>query len=275
MKIYISADMEGLAGVVHVDQTRRTGKDFERTRAWMTREVNAAVAGAFDGGATAVLVNDSHADGRNLLLEELDRRVELVTGDLKPLSMVQGVDGGFDAAFFVGYHAGAATRAAVLDHTYFGKVVHALRVGDRAFNETALNALVAGTHGVPVALVTGDDATCAQAREVLGEVQTVAVKSSITRYAARTLHPEEACRRIREAARAAIDRVPSLRPFRPDPPYDLQVTFHNAAMADIAELVPDTLRLSAVGCGYRTTDPARLLQVLVAWTILAATTVPA
>lgn len=276
MRIFISADMEGVAGVVHVDQTRRTGHDYERARAWMTREVNAAVAGAYDAGAQAVLVNDSHGDMRNFLLDELDPRVELVSGDLKPLSMVQGVDGGFDAAFFVGYHAGASSRLGVLDHTYYGKVVHAVTVGGRPYNETALNALVAGAHGVPVALVTGDETTCAQAREVLsgcGELTVVPVKTAITRYAARSLHPQEACRRIREGARAAVGRVGTLRPFRPAGPHDLEVTFHHAAMADAAELVPDTTRVDAVRCAYRAADPERLLRVLIAWTILAASTV--
>lgn len=271
MRIYVSVDMEGIAGVVHVDQTRRTGKDYERARAWMTREVNAAIAGAIEGGATAVLVNDSHGDMRNLLLEELDERVEIVSGDLKPMSMVQGVEAGFDAAFFVGYHAGASSHAGILDHTYYGKVVHALTVGGRPWNETAINALVAGVHGVPVALVTGDETTCAQAREILGaDVSVVPVKTAITRFAARTLHPTEACRRIRAAARAAVGRAGGLHPFKPAPPYDLEVTFHASALADAAELVPDTKRVDGVRCGYRTNDPERLLRVLIAWTILAA-----
>jgi len=222
-----------------------------------------------------VLVNDSHGDMRNFVLEELDARVELISGDLKPMSMVQGVDAGFDAALFVGYHAGASSRAGILDHTYYGKVVHDVKVGGRPFNETALNALVAGAYGVPVVLVTGDEATCAQAKEILGDVHTVAVKSAITRYSARSLHPEEACKRIREGARTAMGCIATAKPFRVPPPLDLEVAFHNAAMADAAELVPDTARLDGVRCGYRTDDPARMLRVLIAWTHLAASTIPA
>ena len=274
MRIFVSADMEGVAGVLHVDQTRRTGKDYERARLWMTREVNAAIGGAYDGGAKAVLVNDSHGDMRNFVLEELDARVELISGSLKPLSMVQGVDGGYDAAFFVGYHAGASSRHGILDHTYYGLVVHEVKVGGRPFNETALNALVAGSHGVPVALVTGDEATCAQAREVLGDIQTVAVKSAVSRYSARSLHPEEACRRIRDGARTAMGRISTLRPFVVAPPLDLEVAFHNAAMADAAELLPDTKRVDGVRCSYRADEPGRMLRVLLAWTHLAASTVP-
>src|SRR5947207_3017620 len=144
MQVYISVDMEGVAGVVHVDQTRRTGHDYERARRWMTAEANAAVLGAFDAGATAVLVNDSHGDMRNLILEELDPRAEILSGSLKPLSMVQGVAPTFGAALFVGYHAGAGSQAGILDHTYYGRVVARLRVGGRDWNEAALNAAVCG-----------------------------------------------------------------------------------------------------------------------------------
>src|SRR5688572_3280268 len=120
MRVYLSVDLEGVAGVVHVDQTRRSGHDYERARRWMTAEANAAVRGAYEAGASAVLINDAHADMRNFILEELDPRVELISGHLKPLSMVEGVSDRFDAACFVGYHAGASSRAGILDHTYFG-----------------------------------------------------------------------------------------------------------------------------------------------------------
>src|SRR6266702_3982388 len=123
MNVYISVDMEGCAGVVHLDQTRRTGSDYERARKWMTGEANAAVLGAFDAGAAAVLVNDSHGDMRNLFLEAMDPRAEILSGSLKPLSMVQGVSPEFGAALFVGYHAGAGSHAGILDHTYYGRVV--------------------------------------------------------------------------------------------------------------------------------------------------------
>ena len=169
MQVFVSVDMEGVAGVVHVDQTRRTGHDYERAREWMTAECNAAVQGAFLGGATSVIVNDSHADMRNLLIDRLDTRVELISGSLKPLSMVQGIRRADSCALFVGYHAGAASRAGILDHTYYSRVVVRLRVGDRDWNETAINAAVCGSLGVPVGLVTGDETKCEQARPQLGD----------------------------------------------------------------------------------------------------------
>jgi D-amino peptidase len=274
MQVYLSVDMEGVAGVVHVDQTRRTGHDYERARRWMTAEASAAIAGAFEAGATAVLVNDSHGDMRNLVLEELDPRAELISGSLKPLSMVQGATADFTCALFVGYHAGAGSRAGILDHTYYGRVVARCRVGGRDWNETAINAAVCGALGVPVALVTGDSTVCAQAREHLGEVETVAVKEAITRYAARSLHPSHARERIRVAAAVAVRRARegAYRPFRPPPPHELEIDFVNAACADAAELVPHTIRKDGLTCAYRAEDAPTLIQVIQAWTTLAGTT---
>jgi D-amino peptidase len=275
MQVYLSVDMEGVAGVVHVDQTRRTGHDYERARRWMTAEASAAIAGCFEAGATAVLVNDSHGDMRNFVLEELDPRAELISGSLKPLSMVQGVGREFGCALFVGYHAGAGSRAGILDHTYYGRVVNRLRVGGRDWNETAINAAVCGAAGVPVALVTGDSTVCAQAREHLGDVETVAVKEAITRYAARALHPTAAREQIRVASARAVKRARegAFKPFTPKPPFELEIDFVNAACADAAELVPHTRRTTGLTCAYKAEDPHTLLQVIQAWTVLAGTTI--
>lgn len=273
MRVYISVDMEGVAGVVHVDQTRRTGRDYEKARRWMTAEANAAVAGAFDAGAETVLVNDSHGDMRNLVLDELDPRAEIISGGLKPLSMVEGHPG-HGAALFVGYHAGAGSRAGILEHTYFGRVVARCRVNGRDFNETGLNALACGAAGVPVALVTGDTTACEQARALLGEVETVEVKSALTRYAARSLHPKTACERIREASVRAVRRAGegAFAPLRPEPPLRLEIDFVNAGCADGAELVPGTERTAGTTTAYEAQEPAALIRVVQAWTRLAGTT---
>jgi D-amino peptidase len=273
MKVYVSIDMEGVAGVVHVDQTRRTGHDYEQARRWMTSEANAAIAGAFDGGATEVLVNDSHADMRNLLLDDLDRRATFILGSLKPRSMVEG-GARYAVALFVGYHAGAGSRAAILDHTYHGSVVTGCRVGGKSFNEAAINAAVLGEQGVPVALVTGDAETCAQARETLGYVETVAVKEGITRYAARCLPPAEAQARIRDAAERAVRlaREGTFRPFVPPRPLHLEVDYVNSACADAAELVPGTMRTRGASTAFDAEDAQTMLRVLRAWTILAGST---
>ena len=275
MRVYVSVDMEGVAGVVHVDQTRRAGHDYERARRWMTAEANAAILGAYDGGATAIIVNDSHGDMRNLAIDDLDPRAEVISGSLKPMSMAEGISVGLGCALFVGYHAGAGSRAGILDHTYYGKVVGRLRVNGRDWNETAINAAVCGALGIPVALVTGDETTCAQAREVLGDVETVSVKAAITRYAARSVHPNVAQDRIRAGARRAVERAAAgaFAPFTPDPPLSLEIDFVNSACADAAELVPDTRRTAGLTCAYSADSAVTLLRVIQAWTMLAGTTI--
>jgi len=244
MRVYISTDMEGVAGVVHEDQTNplepRHAGEYNRSRRLMTNEANAAIAGALDAGATRVVVNDSHWDMRNLLAEELNPAAELLSGSPKRLSMVEGVDQGFDAAMFIGYHAMAGTRDAVIDHTYTSRVYQA-RINAAPVGELALNAAMSGEHGVPVALVTGDQALVAEAKALLGEgVETVVVKNAVGRFAARSLAPSVACMRIRSAAVAALKRKHSA--FRFQPPIRLEVDFIVSQMADMAELVPGAER---------------------------------
>ncbi|WP_437332035.1 M55 family metallopeptidase [Sorangium sp. So ce394] len=283
MFVLISIDLEGCAGVVHVDQTRRGGGDYERARAWMSREANAAALGAFEAGATRVVVNDSHADMRNLLFEELDPRVEVISGALKPLSMVQGMDAGQPAAaFFVGYHGGAGLRASVLDHTYYGAVVGEIRLHPASgaaddpglwVDEAAINALVLGEAGVPVALVTGDEAVTAHASERFPGVTTVAVKSSITRYSARSIHPEEACRRIRAAASEALRGLARVRPYTLPPPIGVTFSLLTTAYADAAELVPGVVRLDARRVSYVAPSAREVLRAVLAITKIAGTVV--
>src|SRR5215218_3933736 len=210
MRVYISVDMEGIAGVVHEDQTdpiqSRHAGEYNRFRRLMTQEANAAIAGAVDAGASGMVVNDSHWLMRNLLAEELDPAAELLSGGPKRWSMVEGIDGGFDAAMFIGYHARAGTPNATIDHTYTSRVYEA-RINGQPVGELALNAAMAGTHGVPVALVSGDQALAAEARALLGtQLETVVVKEAVGRFAARSLPPVVACQRIRTGAASALGR---------------------------------------------------------------------
>ena len=195
MRVYISVDMEGIAGVVHESQTDPTTPAFAakygRFRRLMTAEANAAVEGALAAGATRVVVNDSHWFMRNLLAEELHEAAELVSGDPKPRSMMQEIDqpGGFDAALCIGYHARAGTRNAILDHTYADRI-HEVRLNGKPVGELGLNAALAGVHGVPVALVSGDSALAAEAKDLLGDgVATVIVKEAVSRHAAKSVAP--------------------------------------------------------------------------------------
>jgi D-amino peptidase len=265
VRVYVSVDMEGVAGVVHADQTRRGRGGYAEAAELMTLEANAAAQGAFDAGAEVVLVNDSHGDMRNLLLDRLDSRVQVITGNLKPFSMAEGLDGGaFDVALFVGYHGGAGTQAAILDHTYRGNVVAQVRLGGRAMNEAALNALVAGAAGTPVGLVTGDESTCAQCRSLLGDIETVSVKWAMGRLAARSLHPEVARQRIREAATRVLQTHERFRPYRVDPPLVLEIDMISTAMVDAASLMPGTERPAPRTVRYVADDVQTMFRAMLA-----------
>jgi D-amino peptidase len=256
MQVYISVDMEGIAGVVHEDQTdpiepRHVG-EYNRFQRLMTNEANAAIAGAVEAGATGILVNDSHWLMRNLLAEELNPKAELMSGGPKRLSMVEGIDRGFDAAMFIGYHARAGTRDATIDHTYTSRVYEA-RINGQPVGELALNAAMAGLHKVPVALVSGDQALGAEAKALLGtDVETVIVKEAVGRFAARSLAPSVACERIRAAAVAALRRKHA--PFTFKPPLRLEVDFIVSQMADMAELVPGSSRMGGRTVSYAGDD---------------------
>src|SRR5256884_8358281 len=184
--------MEGIAGVVHESQTDPTSPahaaEYGRCRRLMTAEANAAIEGARAGGPSKIVVSDRHWFMRNLLAEELHQAAELLSGDPKPRSMVEGIEAGFDAALFIGYHARAGTRHAILDHTYADRI-HEVRLNGRPVGELGINAALAGVAGVPVALVSGDAALAAEARQLLGDgVATVEVKAADSRYPAQCLH---------------------------------------------------------------------------------------
>jgi D-amino peptidase len=267
MRVYISVDMEGVAGVVHEDQTDpidpRHAGEYNRFRRLMTSEANAAVEGALAAGAAHVLVNDSHWLMRNLLAEELHPAAELLSGGPKLRSMVEGVDLGFDAAMFVGYHAMAGTASAVIDHTYTS-IVHQVRLNGRPAGELAINAALAGIHGVPVVLVSGDQALAAEAKELLGDgVEAVVVKHAVGRFAARSVSPAESCRRIREGATAALRR--KHEPLELERPIRLEVEFALTQMADMAELVPGSVRTGGRTIEYVHDD---YMEVFRAWRAL-------
>jgi D-amino peptidase len=256
VRVYISVDMEGVAGVAHEDQTDPTdprhAAEYNRSCRLMTAEANAAIEGALAAGATRVLVNDSHWLMRNLLPDELHPSAELVSGSPKLRSMMEGIELGFDAALCIGYHARAGTAMAVIDHTYTSRV-HEARLNGRPVGELGLNAALAGTWDVPVALVSGDQALAAEARDLLGdEVETVVVKHAVGRFAARSLAPAEACRRIRAGVAAALGRPH--QPLRLESPAQLEVELALTQMADLAELVPGSVRTGGRTISYRHED---------------------
>jgi D-amino peptidase len=232
--------MEGVSGVVFGDHVSPKEKEYERFRKLMTAEANAAVEGALDGGATRVVVNDSHALMTNVLIEDLNPRATLISGSPKPFGMMEGIGPDVDAVFLVGYHGASGAGAAVLEHTWSGRVVE-LALNDRVVGETGLNAALAGAYGVPVVLVTGDRAVTEEAAALLGGIETVAVKEGITRTSARCLHPQAAQEGIRQAARRALKL--SVPPFVIPPPITVRVAFQRALHADLAAMIPGSERV--------------------------------
>jgi D-amino peptidase len=252
-KVFISVDMEGIWGVVHGSQTSSDSPEYGPARKWMADDVNAVVAGLFDAGAAEVVVNDSHGSMRNIIADALDPRASLISGTPKPLSMMQGIDGSFDACVFVGYHARAGSAPAVLDHTISGSVVRAIRVNGREMPELGLNAAIAGCFNVPVIMLTGDTETCAQAKSILGDgLVTVAVKEAVGRYAAKNLPLDEARKRLKEGAADALRKSPRAAAFRLSPPFKFELEVNSSAQAELPALIylvkrsgPRTLEFSA------------------------------
>ena len=246
MKVLIAHDMEGISGVVDWRHTESGNPEYERFRRIMTAEVNAAIEGALAAGATDIVVTDGHGSGRNVLIEELNPKARIHCGSPSPLSMVSGADGGAAAAFFVGYHAAAGTRQAILAHTWSCSRVLGVWLNGEPAGEIRLNASVCGHFGVPVLLVTGDQAAGAEATALIPGVTTVAVKQATAFQAAECLSPGVTHPRIRAAAALALRQYREgglPKPLTVATPVRLAVDLGTPAMADIGSLIPGMQRV--------------------------------
>jgi D-amino peptidase len=255
LKVFLSVDMEGISGVVHSDQTTSGTAEYAAARKWMAQDVNAAVEGALEAGATEVVVNDSHGSMRNINPDDLHPRAILISGTPKPLSMMQGIDASFAACLFIGYHAKAGTQDAILDHTISSSVVYAVRINGVEMPELGINAAIAGYYGVPVAFISGDKAVCRQASEVLGkDITTVAVKEAYGRLAAKLVPMEDSRRLIKAGVREALGRVSSIKPFTMTAPTNFELDYHTSAQADVGAMIPGVKRLGARTLAYTAND---------------------
>ena len=234
MKIYISSDMEGSTGVVSAAQVDCTKPQYAFGKAMQAADVAAAVKAALDSGAECVVVNDSHCTMTNLDIAGFGGEVRLITGAPKLLGMVEGARG-CDAAIFLGYHAMAGTEKAVLDHTFDQHTIYGLAINGRKMGETGVNALLCGALGVPVIMVSGDDALCLEAGSLLGrQLETCSVKEGLGRAAALCLTPESSAELIRSGVKRAVERLKKgeFAPFTPAAPYLLEVTLMNTLQTD-------------------------------------------
>ena len=249
MRVYISVDMEGIAGVSHHKPTGRGDSEYPAAVELMVGEANAAIGGAFDGGATDVLVNDSHGGMYNLRPADIDSRARLLQGQ-KAWSMVAGAAPGddgspsFDVALFVGYHARAGHPTGTIAHTYTSAPTQT-RLNGRPTGEYGFNALILGAWGIPVGLVAGDDALAVEVAEWLPWAERVVVKDGFGTSAAASLHPERARELVGAGARRAVERAAAgeLRRLEPEPPVTIEVDYHRPIHADFAALVPNAERV--------------------------------
>ncbi len=260
--------MEGVSGVTDPEDVLPNGAEYQTCRRYMTGDANGAISGAYDAGAEAVLVNDSHWIMRNLLVHDLDKRAKVIKGFHKPLCMLQGLDDSFGAAVFVGYHSCAGTEGGVLNHTMLGKEVQNIYLNGEATGETRLNAGLAGHFGVPVALVAGDVAVCEEAKRVLPWVETVAVKDGIDKYSAILKHPEVAAAEIREATARAL-KGKTAKPYVVKPPITIGIEWNSTTIAQTCGLIPGVKMTSSRSTEYKTNDWPDGMKVLLVELLLA------
>jgi D-amino peptidase len=206
----------------------------------MTREVNAAVEGAFAAGATEVVVGDSHGDAQNIDVELLDRRVRLIRAWPRPLGMMQGIDASFGAVVFVGYHAAEGRANATLSHSFSGTIE--VELDGVTVPEAGFNAAIAGDFGVPVVFLSGDQTICADAKKLLGPIETAVVKEATGFYSASMVHPEVAQKMIREGVRRGVERRHEISPYRVARPVQLRIRFNDIVNAEVVAMLPGVER---------------------------------
>jgi D-amino peptidase len=233
LKIYISADMEGVVGVVTSEQLGPQGFEYARFREFMTQEVNAAIEGAFEAGATEIVVSDSHGNGQNLLIEKLPKNILLVRSWPRPLLMMQGIDESFAGAIFLGYHTGTTNPQGVRAHTISSARLTDVRLKGISVSEAGLNAAIAGHFNVPVIMVSGDDAVVKETTALLGDVEGAVVKWASGFHSAKTIMPEAAYQLIREKVKKAIFRIKDFKPHKLALPIQLDVRFKNYRPSEV------------------------------------------
>ena len=234
MKLYLSTDIEGSSGIVAWEQILEGGAEYEQGRRLLTAEVNAVINGAIAGGATEIVVNDSHSTMRNLHPQDLAGRATLITGAHKPLYMMEGLDTSFAGACFVSYHGSIGAERAVLSHTYNPRAIWEVRINGEVVGESGINALVAAHYRVPIILVSGDAATIQEAQLIAPQAEHVVVKQSIGRFAASHLHPDLACELLQAAATRAARGYREMQFPQFKLPVILEITFLVADMAEMA-----------------------------------------
>jgi D-amino peptidase len=245
LKIYISADMEGVVGVVTDEQLGPSGFEYQRAREFMTAEVNAAIEAAFAAGATEVLVSDSHGNGQNLLIDKLPKNVQVVRSWPRPLMMMQGIDETFDGVIFLGYHTSTTNSEGVRAHTISSATLADVRLNGVSMPEAGINAAIAGHFNVPVIMISGDDAIVKEATTLLGNIEGATIKWAYSFHSAKTLTPDAAYDLIREKVKKAVGRIKEFKPYKLKAPIQLEVRFKNYRPSEILSYLSIVQRADA------------------------------
>ncbi len=265
LKVFISVDMEGIAGVVTSSETSTSGSDYGYFRRVMSEEANAAVLGAFDAGATEVIVRDSHGSARNILPDMLDRRARLIRDwSGGPKWMMEGIDASFDAVVFIGYHAKAGTPNGIIDHTDNGNVTD-FAINGVSLPEAGINALMAGSYGVPVVFVAGDKAVCNQVTDLFANIATVATKDGIG-AASNGLHPDSASTLIRAGVAEAVRNRSQYEPYTMTTPYTLVLKLKRETSVYNGSFFPGATRTGDWELTFRSDD---IFQLMYAFAIMS------
>ncbi len=261
-KVYISVDMEGIAGVVSGDQLGPPGFEYERFRGFMTNETLAAIEGARAAGAGEILVSDSHGNGESLLIDRFPKDVQIVRSWPRPLGMMEGIDGSFAAVLFVGYHSSTTNPEGVRAHTLSSANLADLRLNGVSVPEAGLNAAIAGYFRVPVAMVTGDAAAVKEVQALLGPIEGAVVKWPLGFHSARTLTPEASCDLIRATAKKAVERAATLKPYEVKAPVTLDVRFKNYRPSEVLAYLPIVERTDAHSIRFKGKDMLETMRFL-------------
>ena len=245
LRIYISADMEGVVGAVTGEQLGPGGFEYERFRQFMTNEVNAAIDAARAAGATEFVISDSHGNGQNLLIEQLPEDVTVIRSWPRPLAMMEGIDDSFDGVIFIGYHASTANTRGVRAHTMSSANITGLRLNGIEMTEGSMNAAIAGHFGVPVILVTGDDAAVAENQVIIGDIEGAIVKWAKGFHSAETLTPEAAYEEIRTRTANAISRIEDFEPYVLDTPIELELSLKHYQPVELLAYLPNVEKVNS------------------------------
>lgn len=262
LKVHISVDMEGVAGTVTADQLGPAGFEYGRYREFMTREAVAAIEGARAGGATEIVVADSHGNGENLLIEDLPRDVRVIRSWPRKLSMMAGVDEGVDLAIFIGYHASTNNTKGVRAHTFSSANLTRVALNGTNVTEGSWNAAIAGQFGVPVIMMSGDDAAIAEVRGVIGNIEAAETKRTLGFHSANTLTPQASYDLIRERVRAAMARRQDFKPYRVTGPVTVDVSFKNYLPVEVLAYLSIFERVDSHSIRFRAKDMAEASAIM-------------